>query len=508
MNFKVLSIFLATVATSSATTNNDTQGSTGLRGSAESINDRRLDEPTGSRDLFCGGGKVGNGFCPTGPDDVCSKWGYCGNTPAHYDNPAPGFFPRDDTETTCGGGDVGNGRCPDGEFCSKWGYCGKTKAHYDNPAPVANIQLFREAAFMSRMAYFVDYKKYEDGANCLDPNKDLLPFCEQHESGNDAVLITKYRDTCFVAFRGTKSLDYSLVNEMSQVEAWLNDSQQNLALPFVENEKECKIRGGFYQAYNTMKEFIWQNLPACKQTCENGGCDVVLTGHSQGGAAAVAASMDQKEEMQLLFNDPFVITMGAPPIAGTQEECENSINPDKHFRIVMGETSGNQLKCDPIAEHSRKKYTSPPINIRFGGVVRSKQFTIEDKNVQPTYQLGNVVLLVKDGKKDGKGLYQVGQGSGDVSCFDYDAGELQVLGTSDFVELKYLAGQIVGVKDDDEQPLHNVHTYNESFEDILGGSVRISDGLTENHVCTKNWQCKGDLICPNQKCVAPNSIGV
>lgn len=514
---KVLTFFLANVALSS-TKANETEDSAigGLRGANESIeeahDDRRLeDEPMSDRDVFCGNAKVGNGFCPDNPDDVCSKWGWCGTTENHKKNAAPRFFPRltEDDEPTCGGGNIGNGHCDDGKFCSKWGYCGNTDKHYDQPAPIANIQLFREAAYMSRMAYFVDQKQFGT-ANCKDPNKvDALDYCEQKELGDDAVLVTKHRNKCFVAFRGTKGFPYSILNEFSQVEDWMSDAHQSINPNWSENEKGCRYRLGFNNAYQSMRSFIFDKLSECKAKCNGDGCPVVLTGHSQGGGAAVAASFDERPDMKQLFNDPLVVTFGAPPIAGNQEECESSTNPEKHFRIVMAQNEGDKLSCDPIAEHSRKKYTTEKIKLRYYLAHVTKQFTIEDKNEDPTYHLGNEVLLIKDGKsKKGKRMYQVAQTFGDESCFNYSAGTLQVLGTDDFVKVKKTLGTITGVAEDHEQPLHNIHTYNENLKDILMGNVGISDGVIEGSSCGRHWQCKDDLICNNNRCVAPNSVGV
>jgi len=511
---QVLSFFLASVALSS-TTANETEGSAlgGLRGAHEEERNevRRLDEPTSDRDLFCGNKKVGNGYCPDNPNDCCSPVGWCGSTPAHCDNPAPSFFPRltEDDAPTCGKGNIGNGKCPDGLFCSKWGHCGSSDKHYDQPAPIANIQLFREAAFMSRMSYFVDEDKGKS-PDRQDPNDEELDFCEGYEHDRDAVVITKYRNKCFVSFRGTKALDYAVVNHLSKIEDWLDDSMQSVQPGSMGNEKGCIYRSGFDQAYKNTRDFIVKELPKCKAKCGGKGCDVVLTGHSQGGGAAVAASFDDGEEVKALFADPLVVTFGAPPIAFSQEECEDSINPDKHFRVVMAEKSGNKLSCDPIPEHSRKHFESETLRFKYTIAVPSRTFTVEDQNKEQLYQLGNAVLLMKNGKTNhGKNMYEIAQGKGDVTCHDYEPGEMQKLYTDDFVNVKKFLGQIVGEEDADKQPLHNINTYNESFKDILSGDVRITDGLMKGQVCTKDWQCKGDMSCSAQKrCIESTSMGV
>jgi len=74
----------------------------------------------------CGGGEIGDGICATG-GECCSKWGWCGTTPAHCDDTAPTDFPIDPNAGKCGSGDgiVGDETCSgENECCSAWGYCG------------------------------------------------------------------------------------------------------------------------------------------------------------------------------------------------------------------------------------------------------------------------------------------------------------------------------------------------------------------------------------------------
>jgi len=83
----------------------------------------------------CGDGKRGDGVCPFA-GHCCSKWGYCGTTPAYCDDdsvaPTPSVVPEAPPSPTyaedagqCAAGKVGDGFCSDNSLCcSDWGYCG------------------------------------------------------------------------------------------------------------------------------------------------------------------------------------------------------------------------------------------------------------------------------------------------------------------------------------------------------------------------------------------------
>jgi len=444
-------------------------------------------------DRLCGEGMVGNGYCPN--YECCSKWGYCGTTDAHCQDSAPGFFPTlgEYEEPNCGNGKVGNGRCANGNFCSLHGYCGNLEDAYKKPAPNANLELFYEAAFMSRMAYFVfsnSNDKTKRSANCKGPNGELMDPCHQHEGDIDAVLVAKYRNKCFVSFRGTLS-PWGVMKKY-KYDQWKRDIKQNNNLNEAKNRDGCKYRKGFHNAYMSMREKIGDSLDVCQSKCGKLGCEVVLTGHSKGGAAAIAASFDtsfyKSISMRERFNDPFVITFGAPPFATTQSECEDSINLKKHFRIVNS-MKHHVLACDPIAEHSVKQFET-----KVGKAGSDFFFKAEsnDNFKERTFHVGNVVLL----NRDGDNSFQIAQGSGDVTCQDFSPGDTQNLDRGDFERKNDVNNYRYR-----EEPLHAIGTYHDRLEKIHGGKpmasheVRVIDGFNKDHACTKNWQCAGDMVC-------------
>lgn len=72
----------------------------------------------------------------------------------------------------------------------------------------------------------------------------------------------------------------------------------------------CAVRDGFHDAYNnTFRNDLVDAIYACIDTCNNKtqtSCDVVLTGHSQGGAIASVAAL------YLADLSPSVVSFGMP----------------------------------------------------------------------------------------------------------------------------------------------------------------------------------------------------
>jgi len=535
MNFtKTINIIFATMAFSFATANEKEDPDQGnLRGNGGKM--RNLNPwSSGGRDLLCGHGRVGNGYCPD--NESCSKWGYCGTSDAHENNAAPKFLPRSagDQGPFCGNDEVGNGRCEDGSFCSKHGYCGNSEAHYDQPAPNANLQLLYEAAFMSRMAYFVFAnagKENQRTPNCLDPNKDQLDFCEFSEEGIDAVLITKYRNKCYVSFRGEVPLltEDSLYYTSEHCDRFDNCVSSEAYLQWNEdvgkifsssgesknNETQCSYKNAYANSYDAVKSFVNEKLPECQASCvgEFGkyGCDVVLTGHSKGGAVAVTAVLDNNSTMKDLYNDPFVVTFGAPAVATRESECKKSINEDKHFRVVTSKTWNNQLKCDPITEHSAINFDIE-IGMKEADCVKNVTNSFSDEFGRSSYHMGNAVLLNRESLFDQK--YQIAQGFGDVTCTNKNFTNTKHLESSDFANV-FIAYEALHGRG--EEPLHNIKTYKKRLESIWKGEglalyprtglllneaqVSVIDGFAANHICSKDWQCAGNMsTCILGKC--------
>jgi len=341
-----------------------------------------------------------------------------------------------------------------------------------------DFELFYHAGKISQSTYFID-KTNKDEFSCSVVADDVghnLDFCENREDDIDAAAIVGYDGKCFVAFRGTRTLGGM---SGTNINKFIRDSEQNVETSYSTlPDSGCKYRKGFADAYSSMKDFIDEELPKCKvATCGAGSsCTVVLTGHSQGGAAALVASFDQSRKA--LYDNPRVITFGAPPAAMTYSECASIINTNQHFRIVTSETNENSLSCDPITEHSKKRVEL---------LIPGNRIVLEDKFDLKTVHLGNAIYL----NKEKNGDYEIAQGSGDMTCQDFEPDEIQVLTNEDFVD-----GDSFFVKKN-KGPLHFSGTYVSHLEDVFNKVKTNGEtyGLTKNHVCTKNWQCNDGMLC-------------
>jgi hypothetical protein len=353
---------------------------------------------------------------------------------------------------------------------------------------------FYSAIIISKAVYFEDTnngKNLECEIVRSDLGQDEDHLCLAREVGLNAATIYQDKQTCFVAFRGTRTPNS---NDDQNIDSFRYDTESNFIHDVV-YEEDCQYTRGFRDAYEDMKSFLKNNLPVCKSICSPGPCSVVLTGHSQGGAAAVAASFDRDPEMLDLFDDPKVITFGAPAVALTESECNSIINEEKHIRIVTANMDERELKCDPIPEHGRKEII---LDIPDGvfGLDEHELSIIESSDKEQTFHLGNTVFLMRDGDtRFGVFSYEFAYAFGDATCHNYGPRNIQVLRNADFVDKKdgddffgfVAASRILN------NPPHHVDSYLWALKTIVRDGATA--GLTENHVCTQDWQCEGEMIC-------------
>jgi Lipase (class 3) len=117
----------------------------------------------------------------------------------------------------------------------------------------------------------------------------------------------------------------------------------------------CNVLKGFYVAYDGIgKENIYQFVDTCMGSSSStsstasssiGRKQLVLTGHSQGGATAEVASIEMSD-----YN-PLVITFGSPVFQKSNNQGYTScslIQPEHIWRFINTETIKNRLHYDPV----------------------------------------------------------------------------------------------------------------------------------------------------------------
>jgi len=147
-----------------------------------------------------------------------------------------------------------------------------------------------------------------------------------------------------VVFRGTQP-DMFLNGRLS--EDWLSNIDFMDAVT-IENST-CHVHQGYYNAYQDFeyKLQIESFVQSCQTDCPQ--CQVVLTGHSQGGAIASVVGVLWKDK------NPYVETFGAPQALG--EGCLDFVVSDEnngndcrwtHFVMSRPATTSNGLSYDAV----------------------------------------------------------------------------------------------------------------------------------------------------------------
>jgi len=419
--------------------------------------------------------------------------------PTIKSNPLAEFSNSDDCWSYC------EDKCGNDIYWFERCYEKKCEKLVIDPRDEEHIELYNKAARISQGVYFVDSKN-DFEHNCEDDDGSKYEFCKTNESGDDAKVnaaaIIKKDDKCYVVFRGTRS-------NIEQDSGWstYEDMKTNLDTHQVsfplETGGKCYVFAGFAEAYTDMKAFIKEELPECKRQCDDGSCLVVLTGHSQGGAAAVAASLD--ESMIDLFDDPYVITFGAPPVLNDIEtnRCESLINRDKHFRLVTAKEVDDSLTCDPIAEHSKKIY-----DITFHSCQKPRnpepefcEQSLDGSGMEDGIHIGHTVLLkgIEKTDKERLGDVVIATAYGDHTCVPFlDTDEPQTLNDWDF----HQGGDSIDIDPSKPIPLHNI---DQAYRLILKAAVKSNHGYEKGFKigqrCTQDWQCDSGT-CAAKKCLA------
>jgi len=178
-----------------------------------------------------------------------------------------------------------------------------------------------------------------------------FPGAMLYIDGPYTALFYENDDYCFLAIDTTTRTD---------LRDWWNnaDPTTEKICPSDGNGKCCKARAGFQRSYAApdYRDALDQEVI----DCHKGGKEVVITGHSAGGAVAAVAAVG------LYMTDPTIITFGQP--ASLVGDCP-VVNTDKYYRFANTKVNkGNNLDYDPV----------PAITLTVGSTQIGKLFIMGD----------------------------------------------------------------------------------------------------------------------------------
>lgn len=108
---------------------------------------------------------------------------------------------------------------------------------------------------------------------------------------------SQYR-SAFIGFRGS-----------SNIQNWISNIQIIFTHPY--NDTSIAVSDGFFKLYDSLKEDIFTNLLAVSNKYDTS--DVIITGHSLGGALATLCAFDILYH-NIEYNIKFHITFGSPRV--------------------------------------------------------------------------------------------------------------------------------------------------------------------------------------------------
>lgn len=97
----------------------------------------------------------------------------------------------------------------------------------------------------------------------------------------------------------------------------------------------CEFRKGFVNGWKTQYEMeLFSKIKDCVSRCDDDNICLIISGHSQGGAIATAASLLELSALTTYYE---VITFAAPPALTLHpSECAPHMDFDRHYRFGKG----------------------------------------------------------------------------------------------------------------------------------------------------------------------------
>jgi len=222
-----------------------------------------------------------------------------------------------------------------------------TNSSANDPPNNWSVTLTRKFAERAVVAAELSFLSFEDDISSNERvQKYRTSYDEFHAWAdvNDVHLLVKDKGVCYGVFRGT-------------FQPSLTDNLQNL---YPTNKEvpgtNCKVRKGFYRAYFTSYVHQFElKVAQCVRSCidsdassKEEGCPLVLTGHSQGAAVAIVASLSLKT-----YN-PTTIAFGPlRTITNLQNGC-TSVNSKEIYSLINasgGFYDGAPYGFGPYGQH-------------------------------------------------------------------------------------------------------------------------------------------------------------
>jgi hypothetical protein len=217
----------------------------------------------------------------------------------------------------------------------------------------ADVKRSSVAAKLSYLAYKLDeFPEFDEEPAYVELFHGQDERGVFYESGIDAVYTTRIRNEfCVAVFRGTESNreDWESNFDLDAVEFEMEDASgkdKNASADAV-----CDIRSGYHDSYSDFeyRSGVESFLQTCSEECPE--CDIVLTGHSQGGGIAEVAALYYKKLTASNPENFYVITFGAPQAIGTgclpmfakEERCGFY-----RYVMTMEGSLGRGLVYDPV----------------------------------------------------------------------------------------------------------------------------------------------------------------
>ena len=166
-----------------------------------------------------------------------------------------------------------------------------------------------------------------------DKSKDGLPDATLYKDDSDAALLVKENGYCFAIFDTTEALS---------LEDWMkNIDTASEEICVLGGGPCCMARRGYQRAYT--KPDYRASLDVAIIDCFGEGYDIVLAGHSAGGAIASVAAVALGEM------NPLLLTFGQP--ASIVGDCD-VIDEDKYYHWMNTDVNGggDNLDYDPVPD--------------------------------------------------------------------------------------------------------------------------------------------------------------